>query len=340
MLCVNGVNVENVEHAFVIRLLKEAKDFIHLVIKRPISNHTNNTDIMMQSSSNINGTNNINNLEKRHNLAIQQTAATVMSNYTNQIQNPNNNNTNQKTQMLNTQQQRNLMTQMMNSTTSISSLKPMKVTLNKKEKKDVFGLVLGCKYYIKEILPDSLAFAESNLRKGDIVLKLNDLTCEQFSLNEANKILSKSKDSKLNIVVKRNSITDELEAQFVQQEVTNKQEINENPEPVMGPPSQAQSTPNAPVVPTQPQQLPQQTRVKSIAEPNMDNCDSSQQQSSSTPATSSSSSIIKQLFKPIKILILMINVDLNFSQSMTHITLLFFLISHLISIPFLVKRQF
>ncbi|CAF0720009.1 unnamed protein product [Brachionus calyciflorus] len=193
ILSVNGVNVENVEHAFVIRLLKEAKDFIHLVIKRKISQSD-----YIQSDI------------KRHNIAIQQTASTVMSNYQNNYQTNGNlhsvsSNSTSTTETPN----QNLMSIMMNSTQSISSMKPFKVQLSRKEKKELFGIVLGCKFYIKDILPHSIASHETNLKKGDILLKLNDLNTDQISLLEANKILSKYKDNKINLLIKRNGSSDD-----------------------------------------------------------------------------------------------------------------------------------
>ncbi|RNA22847.1 tight junction ZO-1-like [Brachionus plicatilis] len=199
LLSVNGVNVENVEHGFVIRLLKEAKDFIHLVIKRKIKQQ-NESDYIQNGCE-----------MKRHNIAIQQTAATVMSNYQNNYQTNLHSASSNSTSTTDNSNQ-NLMSIMMNSTQSLSSMKPIKVQLNRKEKKELFGIVLGCKFYIKDIMPHSLAAQETNLKKGDILLKLNDLNTDQISLLDANKILSKYKDNKLNLVIKRNGSDDEDES--------------------------------------------------------------------------------------------------------------------------------
>jgi hypothetical protein len=181
------VNVENVEHSFVIRLLKEAKDFIHLVVKRKISNSQYENNYQVPQSDQTFGINMASTKLNHINQAIQQTAATLIANYnnSNQISNP--------------------MSQMMNATTSLSSMKPSKITLNKKDaRKDQFGVVLGCHLYIKEILVDSLAAHESSgLKKGDLVLKINDLSADHVSLYQANKIILKSKENKLNLVVKR-----------------------------------------------------------------------------------------------------------------------------------------
>lgn len=50
----------------------------------------------------------------------------------------------------------------------------MKVILNKNhKKKEDFGLVLGCKIYIKEIMRPSLAEKEFNLAEGDLINSIN-----------------------------------------------------------------------------------------------------------------------------------------------------------------------
>jgi len=35
-----------------------------------------------------------------------------------------------------------------------------------------YGLVLGCRFFIKEILPNSLAAQEGGLKEGDAILKV------------------------------------------------------------------------------------------------------------------------------------------------------------------------
>lgn len=62
--------------------------------------------------------------------------------------------------------------------------------------------------------------------KGDILIKLNDMNSEQFSLVEANKLLHKSKESKLSLVVKRSNANIEQE----DSESTNtQQQLEEEP---------------------------------------------------------------------------------------------------------------
>lgn len=188
LLSVNGVSVENVEHSFAIRLLKEAKEFIHLVVKRKINdsnehcmkNKNNEQQIQDLKAKEAEANSGLSTI-RRCNQAILQTANTLLANF-------------------NAPEVAKEITK----TATVPLLKPIKVTLNRKDKRDGFGLILGCKFYIKDILPDTLASNEANLQKGDILLKLNDLGTDQLSLAEANKMLVKS--NKLQLAVKRNSL--------------------------------------------------------------------------------------------------------------------------------------
>ncbi|XP_059173109.1 tight junction protein ZO-1-like isoform X2 [Physella acuta] len=79
---------------------------------------------------------------------------------------------------------------------------PFKITLNKRNKKDEFGIVLGYKLYVKEIIPHSLAAHEHTLKEGDTVLKINNTPVENLSLSDAKKLVEKSKD-KLQLIVSK-----------------------------------------------------------------------------------------------------------------------------------------
>ena len=234
LLSVNGVNVENVEHAFVIRLLKEAKEFIHLVVRRKLANPfiaaaatTTPATASTTSSSKIDNSTvgnydysdciqqqheqqqhqHIVDMKKRQNEAIQHTANTLIANYQ-RIQPPPPHSSSSSSSASATHDEcepciADPVALMSGPTVHVSSLKPLKLTLTKKEKKEPFGVVLGCRYYVKEIVEGSVAASEATLRRGDIVLKINDLTYDHVSLYQANKILAKCKDTKLNLVVKR-----------------------------------------------------------------------------------------------------------------------------------------
>ena len=65
-----------------------------------------------------------------------------------------------------------------------------------------FGIILGCKIYVKEITSRSVAERDGHLQEGDMVYKINNVTLDGLSLKEAKKLLESSKD-KADIVVKR-----------------------------------------------------------------------------------------------------------------------------------------
>ena len=65
-----------------------------------------------------------------------------------------------------------------------------------------FGIVLGCKIYIKEITNRSVADKDGNLQEGDLVQKINNMSLDGLSLKEARKLLDSAKE-KLDLMVKR-----------------------------------------------------------------------------------------------------------------------------------------
>ncbi|KAK5971437.1 PDZ domain-containing protein, partial [Trichostrongylus colubriformis] len=78
----------------------------------------------------------------------------------------------------------------------------LKFTLSKSRKKDDFGIVLGCKFYIKEIRNPKLAEKDPGLREGDSVLRINGQSVDGSTLEEVNKWLERSRD-KLCLVIQR-----------------------------------------------------------------------------------------------------------------------------------------
>ncbi|CAG0880498.1 unnamed protein product [Darwinula stevensoni] len=78
----------------------------------------------------------------------------------------------------------------------------LKVTLSKNKKKEDFGIILGCKIYVKEITSRSLAEKEGALQEGDTILKINSCSTENMSLKEARKLVEGSRE-KLHLTVKR-----------------------------------------------------------------------------------------------------------------------------------------
>ncbi|XP_076439126.1 tight junction protein 1-like [Babylonia areolata] len=79
---------------------------------------------------------------------------------------------------------------------------PLRVTLVKKNKKDEFGLVLGCRFFIQDVLPESLAAQDGGLKIGDTILKVNNTTLEGLSVGEVKKLMERSKD-RLQLIVSK-----------------------------------------------------------------------------------------------------------------------------------------
>ncbi len=81
----------------------------------------------------------------------------------------------------------------------------VKVSLSRGRKsKEDFGVILGCKIYVKEIVRRSPADRDGVLKEGDVVCRLNGHPADQgtMTLKEARKIMEAAKD-RLEIVVRR-----------------------------------------------------------------------------------------------------------------------------------------
>ncbi|XP_041444260.1 tight junction protein ZO-1 isoform X5 [Xenopus laevis] len=80
--------------------------------------------------------------------------------------------------------------------------KPSKVTLVKSRKNEEYGLRLASHIFVKEISQDSLAARDGNIQEGDVVLKINGTVTENMSLTDAKTLIERSK-GKLKMVVQR-----------------------------------------------------------------------------------------------------------------------------------------
>ncbi|XP_066996452.2 tight junction protein ZO-3 isoform X2 [Anabrus simplex] len=80
----------------------------------------------------------------------------------------------------------------------------IKLCLTKSKKKDDFGLVLGCKIYVREVASKLMVENKDGggLQEGDVLLKINNHTTDGMTLKEARKLIESSKE-KLNLVVRR-----------------------------------------------------------------------------------------------------------------------------------------
>lgn len=87
-----------------------------------------------------------------------------------------------------------------------SGTQPIKVTLSKGSKKDDYGIVLGCRLFVKEISSkarDQLTANGYSLQEGDVITRIHNTNCaDTMSLKEAKKIIDGCKE-RLNLVVLR-----------------------------------------------------------------------------------------------------------------------------------------
>ncbi|KAG5672084.1 hypothetical protein PVAND_002240 [Polypedilum vanderplanki] len=92
------------------------------------------------------------------------------------------------------------------SLSSIGSQQQIKLVINKSSKKEDFGIVLGCRLFIKEISSktrEQLALNGYSLQEGDIVTRVHNTNCnDMMSIKEARKIMDSCKE-RLNLAVIR-----------------------------------------------------------------------------------------------------------------------------------------
>ncbi len=82
--------------------------------------------------------------------------------------------------------------------------KYLNVALQRSKKKEDFGIVLGCKIFIKEIIGKTVADKDGLLKEGDEVTKINGTFIDTLNLKEARKVLESAKE-RLDLTVKRHS---------------------------------------------------------------------------------------------------------------------------------------
>ncbi|CAE1291025.1 TJP1 [Acanthosepion pharaonis] len=82
---------------------------------------------------------------------------------------------------------------------------PIKLTLSKKNRKDEFGIILGCRVFVKEIIKHSVAAEQGGLKVGDTILKINASPVDNLSITEAKRLIEKTKDKLHLLITKKKS---------------------------------------------------------------------------------------------------------------------------------------
>ncbi|XP_055551087.1 tight junction protein ZO-1 isoform X3 [Wyeomyia smithii] len=170
IISVNGISLENVEYATAVQVLRDSGNTVTLVVKRRVPSHG-----LIQSAgggsvipSGVGGSGH----QHQHQHSLSSTGLGLSSLGNN------------------------------------GSQQQIKVIVTKASKKDDFGIVLGCRLFIKEIsskTKDQLAANGYSLQEGDLVTRIHNTNCnDSMSLKEAKKIIDGCKE-RLTLAVLRDT---------------------------------------------------------------------------------------------------------------------------------------
>ncbi|XP_034488633.1 tight junction protein ZO-1 isoform X10 [Drosophila innubila] len=183
IISVNGVSLENVEYATAVQVLRDSGNTVTLVVKRRVPlnaataipaqhQHSHSMSSVGLGLTNGNG---------------------VVSN-----QAPN--------AAMSSMSQPNSLNSSLVQNTGSGGGQPIKVTLTKGSKKDDYGIVLGCRLFVKEISSKAREQLTANgysLQEGDVLSRIHNTNCgDTMSLKEAKKIIDGCKE-RLGLVVLR-----------------------------------------------------------------------------------------------------------------------------------------
>ncbi|KAH8250201.1 hypothetical protein KR026_007656 [Drosophila bipectinata] len=177
IISVNGVSLENVEYATAVQVLRDSGNTVQLVVKRrvPLNPVTPGGAAVQHQHS--------------HSLS----SVGLMANGGGVAPTP----------MTSLSQPNSLNSSLVQNATGGQ---PIKVTLTKGGKKDDYGVVLGCRLFVKEISSKAREQLNANgysLQEGDIITRIHNTNCgDTMSLKEAKKIIDGCKE-RLNLVVLR-----------------------------------------------------------------------------------------------------------------------------------------
>ncbi|XP_017847322.2 tight junction protein ZO-2 isoform X11 [Drosophila busckii] len=193
IITVNGVSLENVEYATAVQVLRDSGNTVTLVVKRRVPLNVANTNPAQHqhshSMSSV-GMGLSNGMSNGTGLAGSQAPSAVMSS----MSQPNSLNSS--------------LVQQNGSGVGLGSHmgQPIKVTMTKNSKKDDYGIVLGCRLFVKEISSKAREQLTANgysLQEGDVITRIHNTNCgDSMSLKEAKKIIDGCKE-RLNLVVLR-----------------------------------------------------------------------------------------------------------------------------------------
>ncbi|XP_030373861.1 uncharacterized protein LOC115623597 isoform X3 [Scaptodrosophila lebanonensis] len=185
IISVNGVSLENVEYATAVQVLRDSGNTVTLVVKRRVPvNASSNAVPQQHQHSNSMSSVGLANGSGSGGLSNQTSIAGAV--------------------LPGVSQPNSLNSSLVQ--TASQSGQPIKVTLTKGNKKDDYGVVLGCRLFVKEISAKAREQLNANgysLQEGDVITRIHNTNCgDTMSLKEAKKIIDGCKE-RLNLVVLR-----------------------------------------------------------------------------------------------------------------------------------------
>ncbi|XP_043071184.1 tight junction protein ZO-1 isoform X16 [Drosophila grimshawi] len=204
IITVNGVSLENVEYATAVQVLRDSGNTVTLVVKRRVPLNVATAAAAAAAAAATN--------PAQH----QHSHSHSMSSMGLGLSNGNVGVANSQAPsaaMSSMSQPNSLNSSLVQTTTGVAGggvvgggAQPIKVTLTKGSKKDDYGIVLGCRLFVKEISTkarDQLTANGYSLQEGDIITRIHNTNCaDTMSLKEAKKIIDGCKE-RLNLVVLR-----------------------------------------------------------------------------------------------------------------------------------------
>uniref|UniRef100_A0ABD2XJA6 Tight junction protein ZO-1 n=1 Tax=Trichogramma kaykai TaxID=54128 RepID=A0ABD2XJA6_9HYME len=196
IISANGLSLEGADYGVAVRVLRDSGSTVQLVVKRRAGGATEPPAIINCQSSNPN-------------LAASNPNVMMMSSpygqqhqqYQHQGSSPAHHySSHQQSTSQNCSPSKGGSSMMHHSSSAVAATQQStshRLSLSRPSKKDDFGIVLGCRLFVREVTREG-----TGARPGDLVTRIAGVPAENMSLKEARKLMDQSKD-RLAVVVQR-----------------------------------------------------------------------------------------------------------------------------------------
>uniref|UniRef100_A0A182QQJ5 Tight junction protein ZO-1 n=1 Tax=Anopheles farauti TaxID=69004 RepID=A0A182QQJ5_9DIPT len=185
IISVNGVSLENVEYATAVQVLRDSGNTVTLMVKRRVPNHSLMHPLPGANMHAMGGPGGA--------VAPGVGGAGMPAGHANAMGGMGGN-----IGINSHQHQHSISSTGLGLGANNGSQQQIKVIVTKANKKDDFGIVLGCRLFIREIsskTKDQLAANGYSLQEGDLVTRIHNTNCnDSMSLKEAKKIIDGCKE--------------------------------------------------------------------------------------------------------------------------------------------------